>query len=284
MANPVMTAWLTEPDGLATQLTRLRVTASLTVSALAETLGLERTKVSRIGNGQLMPTADLIRAWAAACDAPRSQAEELVETLNDLTSHQLRWRAHAARGGNVQSFYNRLAETTTHTVLVETTLIPGPLQTADYARAALNYLLPLNNDAPDVEAVVAGRLARQASLRDGTKRWELYMTESVLLSGPATAPVMVAQLERLTELAELPTVTIGIVPLTTGLGVVTWNSFGIYDDEHVLVETFTAEQITSPSDIAVYRRVADDIRAAAVTGSDATATINAANTRHGADS
>ncbi|WP_279498661.1 helix-turn-helix domain-containing protein [Actinomadura rubrisoli] len=88
--------------------------------------------------------------------------------------------------------------------------IPGLLQTPAYAETAFTL-----EGLPDVEGQVAQRMARQAVItRDGAPYVSVVLTENALLVIPSSARL--EQLTRLTEVADLPNVTLRLVPLSAG--------------------------------------------------------------------
>ncbi len=88
--------------------------------------------------------------------------------------------------------------------------IPGLLQTPDYARAAFTLA-----GVADVEGQIAQRMARQALiLRDDAPYVSVVLAESALLVIPPSARA--EQLARLAEVADLPNVTLRLVPLSAG--------------------------------------------------------------------
>lgn len=99
----------------------------------------------------------------------------------------------------------------------EHSLVPGLLQTQDYARAVL-ATKPGASDA-DVEADVAERVARQWILTRETpappRLWVL-VDEGILYRPVAPDAVMREQLEHLIAMSRLPTVTIQVVPYAAG--------------------------------------------------------------------
>jgi len=96
-------------------------------------------------------------------------------------------------------------------------LIPGLLQTEDYARAVLSTK-PGATEV-DIEVSVSERLARQQILtRDDPPSPRLYalLDEGILYRPVAPAPVMHDQLIRLVEMSSWPHVTIQVVPYAAG--------------------------------------------------------------------
>jgi transcriptional regulator with XRE-family HTH domain len=96
-------------------------------------------------------------------------------------------------------------------------LVPGLVQTEDYARAVLSTR-PGATEA-EIEADVAERLARQQILtRDEPSSPRLYalLDEGILYRPVAPAPVMHNQLAHLVEMSRWPHITIQVVPYTAG--------------------------------------------------------------------
>ncbi len=95
-------------------------------------------------------------------------------------------------------------------------LIPGLLQTVDYARAIVRAVFP--DMAPDmVEQRVQGRMARQQLLdREDAPHFEAVVDESVLHRVVGSRAVMRAQLRRLLELSGRPKVTLRVIPYEAG--------------------------------------------------------------------
>jgi hypothetical protein len=122
----------------------------------------------------------------------------------------------------------------------ETTYIPGILQTEEYARAVLDNFYADTSDSKGVAALVELRTKRWDQLnREDAPRFSFILDEPVihrLVAGPS---VMRRQLRRLSDVAELPNVTIEIVPLSVGLHPGTNGSFEIIQladasDEYVV--------------------------------------------------
>ena len=282
MDNPILTEWLTEPGGLASELTALRVAAGHTGQSLADEIGWVQSKVSRLGNGRQLPTAEELRQWAKGCGAD-NEVDRLVTLLEQASTRHLEWRHRlAGNRGNVQPTYNELFRRSTSITMFENVSVPGILQTADYARAVLSYLLPLHSADPDVEGAIADRMERHQFLYDQRKQFDLLITENVLLGGPASAQVMVVQLDRLLSALDLPNVRFGIIPLRPGVPVVPVSSFSIHDND-AMVEVFHGEfpnLASHEGTVELYRRVAATLWAGAVEGDEARALIVAAANRH----
>lgn len=96
-------------------------------------------------------------------------------------------------------------------------VVPGLLQTADYARAVHASAQRSRDQAANVEVFVAARLERQ-KLLDGPNALIMHavIAEGALRQVVGGREVMREQLERLIEMSERPNVTIQVVPFTAG--------------------------------------------------------------------
>ncbi len=263
--------WLTQPGGLANRLHGLRKAAGLTGDELAKRLGWTRTKVPKIENGHQMPSRDDILNWVRTCGQSDAVADELTDMLAEGHTFRREWkyeleRSHAA----VQADWQQMERQARAYRNIQILVIPGLLQTPDYARyraldAVANY-----GAAPDgVDAAVVARMQRQQVLYDTSRTFEFLTTEAALRIGAAPAPVMIGQLDRLAVMSRLPNMILGIIPLGVTLPLLPQNGFTILDDR-ILVETHTGETATLGGEQAeAFGRFADVLMAEALTGEDA---------------
>ena len=268
--------WLSQPGGLAERLVRLRKAAGLTGDRLASMLGWPRSKVPKIENGRQMPTEADIRAWAEACAQPGA-IPELLGLLSDAQAVHRQWR-HQLRAGHaaLQAEFDALVRQATRVRNFEITLIPGLLQTPDYARCrALEAVRLHGTSAGEVDATVRRRIDRQTVLWDTSRAFEFCLTEAAFRLLPCPPGVMAGQLDRLMTAAALPNVTLGIIPFGTELPVVPMVGFLTVDDLTV-VETFTSADTIPGGESAKYGQVFDALMAEAVTGDAARRLITAA--------
>ena len=151
--------------------------------------------------------------------------------------------------------------------------IPGLLQTPDYARASVQVGFPNASDQ-EAERRVALRLARQQILdRPDPPRLWVVLDETVLRRPVATTGPAVprAQLDRLIEAAQQPTITIQVLPLAAGLHPALYGPFFIFRfDAPELPDIVYGEHLTGayyiekPDETAAYIQALDRISAQAV--------------------
>jgi transcriptional regulator with XRE-family HTH domain len=97
----------------------------------------------------------------------------------------------------------------------EHSLVPGLLQTEEYARAVLSTRP--NTTREEVDELVVARLVRQEVLnREDPPRLWMLIDEAVLHRQVGTVEVMRNQLAHLVELSGSPNITIQIVPYSAG--------------------------------------------------------------------
>ncbi|MFD7382546.1 helix-turn-helix domain-containing protein [Streptomyces anulatus] len=186
------------------RLRKLRVAAGLTqteVGLLAHVVGSRIAQLERATGAK--PTLELTRVLD----------KELVadELLIDLWPYVYReaypdWSrafiAYSARAAVIREYASHV--------------VPGLLQTPEYARALLSVGHTLR-DAEHLEERLAARLDRQVRLT-GPDRPELWIIvdEAVLRRPVGGAAVMQGQLEKLLRMAEEPNVTIQVLPFDQG--------------------------------------------------------------------
>jgi transcriptional regulator with XRE-family HTH domain len=261
-------------QALGLRLRELRRHSGLTGRELAGQLGWPASKISKLENGHQTPTDGDLRAWANATGAERVVAE-LVASLHTLESQHAEWRRQL-RGGlrSHQVELARLDEKTKLLRALESTFIPGLLQTAEYARARFAQSIRVLKVPNDVDEAVRVRLQRQEILYQSDKRFHFLLTEAVLRYRLCPVEVMLAQLDRLVALSAMRNVRLGIIPFETPYSVAPAHGFWLLDEDLVIVETFSAElHLAQPPEIALYSAIFDRLAAIASYGRDARAVI-----------
>src|SRR5437763_415687 len=158
----------------------------------------------------------------------------------------------------------RIEAKTGHLRNFQAAVVPGLLQTPNYARKMFEEV-GLDTRAQDVSRALAVRLDRQAILHDPDRRLGFVITEAVLLWPRGEIPEMLAQLDRLQAVSELPTVDLALLPLGLSPPYSPINSFDIYDDKLVLIETLTEQlAVRDSSDLAMYLKAYEAFRESAL--------------------
>ncbi|MGV9636056.1 helix-turn-helix domain-containing protein [Nocardia rhamnosiphila] len=238
---------------LGARLRDLRRDARLSGKDMAQQCGWHPSKVSRIELGRQQPSEDDLLMWCRAANAA-SAYDDLVATLRNTQSMYLEWRRVVASGRSHRQRQSlQIEDRAQHVRWYENAVVPGLLQTREYARAVLaecRRLIAGGRD--DIDEAVAVRMTRQRILHTGSRRFAFIVAEAALHQVVGTRAVMANQMRRLIEEASNPRVDFGVIPLPAN-SLLGSHGFAMFDRESVMVETVSAElTITRPSEIAVY--------------------------------
>lgn len=264
--------------GLGARLRTLREQAGMSGLQLARALGAgwRQPKISRIENGQQLPSEDEVVAWAKAV---RADPGPLIALRGKASAEYGPWKERIAGAGGPAAWQDELGalEASCNTLLAEyqPVLVPGLLQTAAFLRemAAGEEFLEEDGVMPDdIGPIIAAKLRRQTILYEGGRQIVHIIGEAALRTriGKVSIATMQGQLAHLAESATLPGHELGIVPFSAPSPIAPASGFILYDDDLAIVETLAGGlQITEPSMIARYKRWLEMLREVAVTGEEA---------------
>jgi transcriptional regulator with XRE-family HTH domain len=256
---------------LASELRRLREAAGLTIDEVGDKLECSASKISRIETGHVGVTPRDVRDMLELYPIDPDAREALVQLARE--ARKKGWW-HAYNEVFTGSFVGLEADASSLHAY-QALLVPGLLQTEDYTRCVHKAIRP---DQPDdeIERRVAARLARQKLLTDPQppEYWAI-IDEAVLHRTVGGPQIMRAQLNRLTETAQLPHVTLQVLPFGVGAHAGMEGPFLILgfpeqaDPDVVYVEnTTTGSYLEEPSDVYRYTLMFDHLRASALNTSE----------------
>jgi hypothetical protein len=158
---------------------------------------------------------------------------------------------------------------------LETTVVPGLLQTPEYARAVTRAAVE-GVDEEQLDTLVEVRLARQDVLRVRPPlELNAVLDEAVLRREVGGPEVMARQLERLMEAARLPQVTLRVLPFTAGAHIGVTGSFVIFsfsstsDLDVVVLDHLTSSlYLERKEDLQAYTEAFNALRAHALSPAD----------------
>jgi transcriptional regulator with XRE-family HTH domain len=244
------------------RLRRLRERAGVSREAAAAAIRSSESKISRLERGRTgfkrRDVADLLTLYGVTAADERESLFDLVQQANAPGWWQ---RLDDAVPGWFESYLGlEQAAAVVRNYTVQ--FVPDLLQTEDYARCALRLGHP-GDGAERLERRVALRMGRQQILHrpDPPRVWAV-IDETALRRPIGGRAVMRRQLTHLIEIAELPYVSVQVIPFSTGGhpaagGPITLLRFpaGRLPDIVYLEQLITAVYLDKPAAVASYWRV-----------------------------
>jgi Domain of unknown function (DUF5753) len=179
------------------------------------------------------------------------------------------WQSHDVPFGF--STYIGLEADATFIYSYNTTIVPGLLQTEDYARVVVKPGIPPGYASQWVEEQVTVRLRRQRILsQDFPARLHALMDEAALRRAIGSPAVMKAQLDHILDQSRLPNITVQVIPYRAGVYAALDNSFSILEFPAPMHEMAYTEGIFGfvylerPQDVERYQRTFRDTQAVAL--------------------
>ena len=257
-------------SALGKRLRELRQQAGLSGKELAESLSWVGSKVSKIENGKQTPTDDDIRAWAGATHT-ESQAESLLAALHNLELQHAEWQ-RVLKGGmrSHQATLSQLDEKTKFYRGFDNTVIPGLIQTPEYARARFAQVVMVHKVPNDINEAVKARMLRQEMLYRPDKRFHFVLTEAALRYRLVSPDIMLGQLDRLMTISTMRNIKLGIIDFKTQYVTDPRHGFWVLDDHLVRFESYSAEiNLRQPQEIELYEAIFEQLAAVASYGAAA---------------
>lgn len=257
------------------ELRRLREEKRLTIEQVADLAGGEWNP-STLGRWEKcdrrIRPADL-RHLLDIYDVHGDQREALM-TLAREARQRGWWQAYADVLPSEYTSYIGLETEALETRTYQQQLIPGIVQTAEYARAVIQAARP-DDDADQIERRVAVRLDRQKVLAppNPMNLWAV-IDEAAIRRVVGGRETMRRQLEHLAEIAERPGMQFQVLPFEAGAHPAMASSFVILgfkdpDPDVVYLDTGRSSLfVENGDDIAAYTLAFDHLRASAQSPSE----------------
>jgi transcriptional regulator with XRE-family HTH domain len=251
---------------LGIELRRLRDATGLKIEQVATALECAPSTVSRIENGQVSVRPRDLRAMLELYGVSGARQDELIQLARQARVKGW-WHAHGDVAGTIVSLEAAAASIRSY----EAQLVPGLLQTKEYARAVLRKAWP-DVPADVIERKVQFRMARQAHVLgdDPPELWAV-LDEAVLRRPIGGRATMREQLHRLVLAAERPTVRLQVLPFSVGEHTGIGGSFTVVSftepDDHQVVYLEQTESILyseNTVEIGRYTRAFEGVQAAAL--------------------
>lgn len=268
---------------LASELRRLREAADLTIDEVAEKLECSASKISRIETGHVGVTPRDARDMLELYGMTGDEREALVQLAREARKPGW-WQAY--KEVFTGTFVGLEADASSLRAF-QALLVPGLLQTEPYARAVIRAMRP-DADESDIQRRVAARTARQQLLLEpNPPEYWAVIDEAVLHRIVGGPEVMAHQADRLLAVAQLPHVTIQVVPFGAGAHPGMEGPFLILgfpeqaDPDVVYVDSTSGGFFLElPPDVRRYILMFDHLRATALKPDDSVEVIAAAAERY----
>lgn len=210
-------------------------------------------------------------------DAP-TEDRELLMGLTETAEQTSSWW-HDFNGSTIPKWfrlYVGLEDVATTIRSYESELVPGLLQTRNYALEIIRNPVGVqgdDSDEQDVERRATVRVERQSLLtRYGAPQLTVVLNEAVLRRPVGSPAVMIEQLGHLVKASEMPNIHVHVIPFAAGLHTAALaGSFSILDfppgrngnpieKPHVYMEAVTgALYLWKPHEIAAYNMTWQDL-------------------------
>lgn len=248
-------------------LRQLRKTAGLNQVDVCARAKVSQARLSRIEQGQSLPTEGDVRELAALYRADDAQREQLRLLARDAHAGvedrrfvvqagvtlglQQRWRRMEERAGLVRGYHPGM--------------VLGALQIPAYTAVAMGE--PTGSDA-----VTERQLRRRRLLTKPTPRYELIQTEGALRWRVGSAEVVAEQVEAIIEASLRPNVSVGVIPWWREVDVTPACGFDVFDSQ-VVVGLEIAAAMIPLVDTPEFDALFEHLRGLAVWGDEARAEL-----------
>jgi len=249
----------------------LRQEKGLTVEQVAARLMCSPSKVSRMETsfraGTLRDVRDLCDLYGVTDDAERDRMMSLARE-----GKQTGWW----QGYDLDYFatYVGLEAEAAGIKYFQSTIVPGLMQTPDYARAMHEAGIP--KFSPErIDQLIEVRLTRQRLLaQEPPLRLDAVLDEAVLHRAVGGPTVMTAQLDRLIEASNQPNITMQVIPYRVGAHPAMDSTFNILEFAGGMPSVVYVEGLVGwiyverPQDIDRYQQVFEHLRTVALSPQD----------------
>jgi transcriptional regulator with XRE-family HTH domain len=217
-----------------------REARQLTQAEVADSLEWSVSKVNRIENGEVTISPTDLRALLALLGITERASVEEFTNYARIARRRGWWDGPELRS-HITPAMRQLVQYEAEAVAIrcfQPTLIPGVLQTPEYARTVLDFWSELSEDTRLArQAIRSERRARLFGGKSSTP-YQLVLDESVVLRRVGGPALMAAQLRTLLDLMRTANLQVRIIPLAEGAIVGQLGNFTVLDldgDENAIL-------------------------------------------------
>ncbi|AOS64087.1 helix-turn-helix domain-containing protein [Actinoalloteichus hymeniacidonis] len=248
-------------QALGREMKNVRERVGATARAIAEQMGVSTATISRWESGNRSPRPEDVASYLTALRAPNGVRNELIDMARDTEGRQ--WLAVGyPEQGHALAALLEAERDATHIVSVSPLIIPGLLQTVDYARSIIGAG---GVPAEEVEIRVKTRVGRRSVLTGRNAPAFLALLGEAALRRLVGGPqVQSDQLRVLLEISRLPSVDLRVIPFTAPWspdmeGLYDWFAFRDRDPVVHVENRRSALVFHDRDDVAPYEAATDTV-------------------------
>jgi hypothetical protein len=211
---------------LGVQLGRLRAARGISATAAGEAIRASAARIGRLELGRITLNERDVSSLLTLYGVRDREEREAFLSMTREANKRGWWHRYGSVLPSWFEMYLGLEQASSVIRTYEPQLVPGLLQTEDCARTLIRQSHP-NTFNGDVERRVALRVDRQKLLvePDAPSLWTVIDEAALWRLGGRSA--MRAQIQRLIDLAELPNITLQVMPFGSGCHAVAGGPFSI---------------------------------------------------------
>lgn len=202
---------------LGQELRKVRDEANLSVRELSGYIGINHAIISKMETGKMPASREAVSAYIQACGVEDPKRRADLFTVCREAARKGWWDGYSedVAGGLMDRIW--LESKSTRIRTFEPVVIPGLLQTPDYARAVMSADQP-DAQEDDRERWLEVRMTRQNIVtRHGPIAFETIIDEGVLHRAARAVTAARQQLDYLIEVSQREHVTVRVLPHDAGL-------------------------------------------------------------------
>ncbi|MGK5733890.1 helix-turn-helix domain-containing protein [Streptomyces sp. URMC 124] len=250
---------------LGQELRKLRELKGMTAEEVAERLLVSQSKISRLENGRRSISQRDVRDL---CGVYGVEDHRIVDSLMQMAKESRQQGWWHAFGDIPYSVYIGLETDAASLRVYEASLVPGLLQTPNYASAVTEGSWP-EATAADIERRVQVRMRRQERISDPENPLRLWavIDESALRRIVGSREIMAEQMRQLVQFSLEPHITVQVLPYDVGAHPGMYGKFSILefndpqDASTVYLEGITSDlYLEKPNDVQTYSVMYEHLR------------------------
>lgn len=184
----------------------------MTADQAAREVGISKSALSRVENAQVSVMPPVARSLLELYGVEEPDIDSLMQVAREARKRGW-WQSYSDVLPEWFEVYVGLEAEAADIKTYESQLVPGLLQTEDYARAVIRAEHP---DAPDEEVQRRVELRMRRQQVDKPPKLWVVLDEAVLMRPVGGAEVMRAQIQKILKSGRQPGTTVQVLPFSAG--------------------------------------------------------------------